>query len=235
MFDALIQAWKDFFARYFANSRIAHQRAEEAWEAWDGHNEEDIAMQVEEIFEDQKQREEQESKGKKKKKSSSGSTEITLAIGWFRDAGNNRRFVAAKQKAPLPPDFVGMYPPPVYRGEELIDVHDELLGNLWYQEPTGVHAEMMIIRYWIEGLGGATEQNLARLNGAAVIVASQPACWCCARFMKKHGIAFPADAGQKPRTGWRHPLNRKTVPNANIPSNEANINNTWIDSAAQYQ
>jgi hypothetical protein len=229
MFDALINAWKEFFAKYFANSRIAHQRAEEEWQNWNGHNEEDIEMKV-----DQKRIEEEQESKAKKKKSGSGSTEITLAIGWFRDAGKNRRFVAAKQKAPLPPDFVGMYPPPVYKGEELVDVHEELLGTLWYQEPTGVHAEMMIIRYWLEGLGGATAQNLARLKDAAVIVASQPACWCCARFMKKYGIAFPADAGLKPKTGWRHPLNRRTVPNSNIPSNELNITDKWIDTAAQY-
>lgn len=77
-------------------------------------------------------------------------------------------------------------------------------------EHTGVHAEMLIVRAWmvqivIDGKHTIAEA-MAMLKGRT-ITASQPACWCCAAFMKHYGIVFPDEGkSNKPLTGWRHPL-----------------------------
>ena len=164
------------------------------------------------------------------------STQKTVAIGWSPVAGTCK-FVGAKQGSPLPPNFAGMYPPPGYTGETLIDAHKVLLehDSSWYSEKTGVHAEVMILRVWMLELGDATLTGLNRFNGRSVIVASQPACWCCAKLMTKYGVTYPPEAGTKPLTGWRHPLSNRTVPNSSLPSLQSNVNDTFLESARLYK
>jgi hypothetical protein len=97
---------------------------------------------------------------------------------------------------------------------------------------TGVHAEVLIIRAWLareilENHQSVT-QAVAALRGRT-IHASQPPCWCCARLMSDWGIVHDAaNEGNKPRTGWRHPLAARTVPNAQIPATARQITSTWI-------
>jgi hypothetical protein len=97
---------------------------------------------------------------------------------------------------------------------------------------TGIHAEVLIIRAWLaqEILinGRSVPQAVAALRGRT-IQASQPACWCCAQLMSDWGIVYDATReGNKPRTGWRHPLAARTVPNAEIPATRRQITRTWI-------
>jgi len=87
-------------------------------------------------------------------------------------------------------------------------------------ECTGVHAEMLIVRAWVIQLvmeGHTITTALEALRGRR-ITASQPACWCCAAFMKHYGIAFPEKGkSNKPLTGWRHPL---AVPGKTISNDQ---------------
>ena len=163
------------------------------------------------------------------------STEITIAIGWFADP-RKLKFLVAKQKAPASGYIGGVYPPPGYTGEPLVDAHQILMDydSTWYSEKTGVHAEAMIIRAWLLDLGQTDESGLAALSNKSVIVASQPACWCCAALMTQYKIAYPSDAGKKPKTGWRHPLCHRTVPNDKIPKAASDISTSWLGKAKGY-
>lgn len=100
-------------------------------------------------------------------------------------------------------------------------------------EATGVHAEVLIIRGWIAMIGGSPQDALKELRGRH-IDASQPACWCCAKLMNQLGITFSGNVGKKPGTGWRHPLAKATVPNANIPASYNDIDDAWLDKAAKH-
>jgi hypothetical protein len=164
------------------------------------------------------------------------STQKTVAIGWCPGA-ETCKFIAAKQASPLPPNFAGMHPPPGYRGEVLVDAHKVLLehDSTWYSERTGIHAEVMILRVWMLELDDTTLTGLNRFNGNSVIVASQPACWCCAKLMTKYGVTYPPEAGTKPLTGWRHPLSNRTVPNSSLPTNQTYVNDTFLENARLYK
>lgn len=135
----------------------------------------------------------------------------------------------------------------VYDARELAFTAIPGLPNWSKGEATGVHAEVLIIRAWLALIlrassGGSTSSTgvstgpsvadaLASLRGRT-IVASQPACWCCAALMKQLGIKFPPEPGTKPLTGWRHPLAKKTVPNSDLPSSREGVTNSWLDEAA---
>lgn len=156
-------------------------------------------------------------------------TEATMAIGWS-SAVPRLKLVGARQNGPLASDVVGMYPPPGFSGERIIDARDYALvpKSSWSAgNATGIHAEVLIIRAWLTDLGDISETGLNRLNGHSVIVASQPACWCCRAMMEHYGIAFYDEQGSKPLTGWRHPLSDKTVPNADLPKSQE-ATKKWI-------
>jgi hypothetical protein len=156
-------------------------------------------------------------------------TEVTMAIGWS-SAVPKLKLVGAKQNGPLPDDVRGMYPPPGYSGERIIDAREYALvrNSSWSAgNMTGVHGEALIIRAWLTDLGDISQTGLRRLSGHSVIVASQPACWCCRAVMEQYGIAFYEEQGSKPLTGWRHPLSDRTIPNAELPTSEA-ATKKWI-------
>ncbi len=164
------------------------------------------------------------------------STQKTVAIAWS-PAAATCKFIAAKQGSPLPPNFAGMHPPPGYRGETLVDAHKVLLQHdrAWYTEATGIHAEVMILRVWMLELGDTTLTGLNRFHSNSVIVASQAACWCCAKLMTKYGVTYPPEAGTKPLTGWRHPLSNRTVPNSSLPTSQSKVDDAVLEYARLYK
>jgi len=122
-----------------------------------------------------------------------------------------------------------------------IDARDHAFGEIkglptWTKgEAAGVHAEVIIIRAWIAMMvnrGMSVADAVAALRGRT-IQASQPACWCCAKLMEQLGINFAAVVGKKPSTGWRHPLAKVTIPNANLPGSLEGVTNAWLDEAAK--
>ena len=120
------------------------------------------------------------------------------------------------------------------------DARELAFGNIpgfaqWTKgEAAGVHAEVLIIRGWLAMIGGASPQEALRQLRGRHIEASQPACWCCAKLMHQLGITFSGNVGKKPGTGWRHPLAKATVPNANIPASYNDIDDAWLDNAAKH-
>jgi hypothetical protein len=155
---------------------------------------------------------------------------VTMAIG-CSSAVPNHKLLGAKQNGPLPSDVGdGLYTAPGCADAKMQDAREHALvkksswsaGNM-----TGVHAEVLIIRAWLTDLNDITETGLTKLSGHSVIVASQPACWCCRALMEHYGIAFYDEQGSKPLTGWRHPLRDNTVPNADLPTSEKETKK-WI-------
>ena len=236
MFDEVIEAWKAFLKKILSYSKETHQEVAPLWLQYDQTvtSHETGGMMDVEFEETMGGIRDRISQIFDEAETEDASTEVTVAIGWFLDAPRYR-FVKAKQKTSAPTFLEGMYPPPGYLGEPLVDAHDLLQNHdyAWYSEKTGIHAEVMIIRTWLRDLGQVNEAGLLALGGRSVIVASQPACWCCAALMTKYNIAYPSDLGKKPRTGWRHPLASRTVPNSSIPAQKSGIA-AWIDRAKAY-
>lgn len=177
--------------------------------------------------------------------------QYTLAFG-FAEKVKEFPFLAIKQggKVPLGHDkeleVVGMFPPPGWNslGSPVIrDGRDFAFKNGcgWKRgEATGIHAEVLLIRAWMNCTGGATKKQqfemLTKVSSSIYISASQPACWCCAALMKSMGIHYDSwTPGSKPLTGWRHPLSNKTVPNSDIPVHQSSVNNTFLSFAAGFQ
>lgn len=103
-------------------------------------------------------------------------------------------------------------------------------------EATAVHAEVLIIRGWLVQEILVNRRSLSdaikALQGRT-IRASQPACWCCARLMADWGIVHDSRTiGNKPRTGWRHPLATAGVPNSDIPDDRDEVTTDWIQRTA---
>ena len=219
MFEGMIKPWQRFLRDYLSYSPETHRRVEEEYANWDGIDDEVIDQKVDTILAGAARIEPE--------------TQSTIAIGWFHSAPK-WRWVAAKQRAPLPPGFAGMPPPPIKKFEHLYDAHEVLMDKdrSWYMaDAVSVHAEVMIIRVWLNALEAKTDAGLKRLHDA-VIVASQPACWCCAALMEHYKIAFDPTPGNKPRTGWRHPLNAKSIPNWDLPKNFKDYDANWLSKAA---
>lgn len=230
MFEGMIEPWQHFLHTYFSYARKMHEQvgplltqasllsgAGKVAEA------QLLEKQAQDIID--------------AAESIDPSTQKTVAIAWC-PAAESCKFIAAKQGSPLPPNFAGMYPPPGFAGEKLIDAHKVLMEHdyNWYAtEQTAIHAEVMILRVWMLELGDTTLTGLNRFNSNSVIVASQPACWCCAKLMTKYGVTYPPEAGTKPLTGWRHPLASRAVPNASLPASQSKVDDAFLEYARLYK
>lgn len=180
----------------------------------------------------------------KVKQENSVSNNITLGFGFNQNAVG-QKFVAAKQKGPLPNFVYGMYPPPGFQGEVISDARADVLktGTMWSaSSETGIHAEALVIRSWLVFYSNTRDemtmedafQILKKQN--IYISASQAACWCCAALMDSMGIHYDKwDKGTKPLTGWRHPLGSRTIPNDEIPADRSKIDAEWLEWAKNYR
>lgn len=175
--------------------------------------------------------------------------QYTLGFG-FSSKVKDKPFLAVKQGGPVPKDndeyvVTGMYPPPGWNAmgcPPIGDARDLAFqnGSGWRKsEATGVHAEVILIRAWMNCMPGSTMldrfNKLIEISDSIYISASQPACWCCAALMNEMGIHYDKwQEGAKPLTGWRHPLSSRTVPNHNIPMNSDSVGLDFLIGASNF-
>ena len=176
--------------------------------------------------------------------------QYTLAFG-FSSKVAEVPFLAVKQNGNVPegedgePAIVGMYPPPGWNNLGAPSIKDARnlafkAGCGWKKgEAAGVHAEVLLIRAWMNSIGGSDKKKqfdaIASIGDSIYISASQPACWCCAALMDSMGIHYDKwTAGSKPITGWRHPLSNKTIPNSNLPKHQSSINKKFLADAVDF-
>ncbi len=122
----------------------------------------------------------------------------------------------------------------------LTKARENILGTKWKaDESTGIHAEVMIIRYWCLKKGYCDLEKYSSLLRLLKIAASQPACMYCHYLMKQLKITHPAPRQSLsiPKTGWRHPLGYRTISNNDLNATLMLFNKykaEWFQAAQYY-
>ena len=144
-------------------------------------------------------------------------TQKTTAIGFMPYCGatqsgklNVEALEALSEDAPL----LLLSQTPVDARNQVLNVTHDIFPR-WSVE-TSIHAEMYIVRYWLQieyAKNNDLDASIKALRNRKIL-ATQPACHCCAALMTEWGILFNKDkSGNKPNTGWMHPLGNYVLSN----------------------
>lgn len=150
------------------------------------------------------------------------SSHSTTAAGRFR----RTLYIARQGGKKTSPDVEAL--------KKTFDVDDVVdatfTGSIDNGPATGLHAEMMVVRYILENTTGITKKQLAALG--LEIGTTKGCCLDCAGWLNEQGIPHTPTGGA-PSLMWRHPVTLSLYRHYNVKSENEFINLKFYTAVGQ--
>lgn len=102
---------------------------------------------------------------------------------------------------------------------------------------TGHHAEMLIVKYWIDNVMGMKGQESEAIKhrfkshvGDLIIAADATCCFHCHLMLKDLNISHPDKVGPRTNTAWWNPLTDKVIANGDPAFREEEVPSSSVGS-----